>query len=306
MDLEEINEVAKTNLLTKEEINDISDFIENNLDGDTKENKKIIKKYRTSISWFKSKRVYIDPDLINLSGIESEKNAKEIKPKNLAKSEGIVDKYSTIVQGWIGKEIFNKMKLQFVSTKEDQLTCQDFHQKKENEKEKEKEKENENENQNQNQNQNQNENNENQNQNQNQNNENNENQNQNQKEEENEISAYIKKKMKSIEKDHQKIQKIEDNQSFLFILKSSKKDRQMKIELKEKPKKIGIIYYSKRGPIFGDGWDLSISADLKTGYSNPGCSYQLPNGIEFGSKEARTFFTQQYGEWEVDQLEVYF
>ncbi|KAJ5071874.1 pep-cterm sorting domain-containing protein [Anaeramoeba ignava] len=300
MDSDDFLEVQNFELLTDDEIDDISDFIEyssENLDEKTKE---IIEKYKAKanenennenqkekeknkekekefVHWFKSKRVYIDPNLINSSGIESEKNAKEIKPKNLAKTEGIVDKYSAIVQGWIWKNTFQKMKLQFISTKEDQLTCQDFHQVCDNQ---------------------------------------------------NPILVLIQsggnifggyssvgwkkpeKKKETNEFDinnyFNQVNYIEDNQAFLFILKSSQKDQQIKIELKEKQKKTAIVYYSQRGPIFGDGWDLSISEDLKTGYSNPGCSYQLPNNIQFGSKEAKMFFTQQYGEWKVDQLEVYF
>ncbi|KAJ5071865.1 e3 ubiquitin-protein ligase [Anaeramoeba ignava] len=285
LNLDEFSEVIHLDLLTPDEIIDISDFIENINDGNYEENQKIIEKYtkEKEVHWFKSKRVYSNSNTI--IPFENEEISKRIHPKNVEKREGPIEKFANHLQNWIGEDIFKKMKLQFVSKKEDKLTCQHFHQICDN------------------------------------------------KapiliiiESEGNIfggysSAGWKKPEKQKSSDFyndididndiddkyfEDISYIEDDKAFLFLLKATQKDQQLKIELKEKESKKAIVYYSQRGPIFGDGWDLAISADLKTGYSNPGHTYQLPNNIEFDSKESKMFFTRDYGEWKVNKLEVYF
>ncbi|KAJ5071864.1 e3 ubiquitin-protein ligase [Anaeramoeba ignava] len=282
MDFDEFLQIEKLDLLTEEEINDISDFIENKLDGNDSKNQKIIEKYtqKKEIHWFKNERVYFDSNTI--ISFENEEISKNINPKNADKNEGIADFYSSVIErkknnkeGWIDEDIFKEMKLQFVSKKEDKLTCKDFHQICDN------------------------------------------------KapilviieSEENIFGGYSSVGWKKPEKQKPSdfyndnyfddINYIEDEKAFLFVLRSYK-GIQSKIELFPDQKSTSIVYYSQRGPIFGDGWDLAISGNLKTGYSNPGHTYQLPDNIEFNSKEAKMFFTRGFGEWEVNKLEVYF
>ncbi|KAJ5078947.1 btb (poz) domain-containing 2a-related [Anaeramoeba ignava] len=103
----------------------------------------------------------------------------------------------------------------------------------------------------------------------------------------------------------EKITPIEDDKAFLFILKSSDKEQQI-LKVIPEQKENALVYYSKRGPIFGDGWDLAISADLKNGYSDLGLTYQLPDGIRHKSRYAKSFLNNQYGEWKIQRLLVYF
>ncbi|KAJ5078132.1 hypothetical protein M0811_05390 [Anaeramoeba ignava] len=47
-------------------------------------------------------------------------------------------------------------------------------------------------------------------------------------------------------------------------------------------------------------------SDLQSGYSNFGKSYNLPNGIKYGTDEAKSYLAGSFDEWVVDELETYF
>ncbi|KAJ5070818.1 hypothetical protein M0811_01799 [Anaeramoeba ignava] len=97
---------------------------------------------------------------------------------------------------------------------------------------------------------------------------------------------------------------INDSSAFIFSLRNDKGDR---IPAKFTYKHDGYAIYSdlSYGPWFGDG-DFYSNSDLKTGWSNFGYSYNLPNGITKRSNEAKSYLAGSYDKWVVDELESYF
>ncbi|KAJ5079372.1 hypothetical protein M0811_04393 [Anaeramoeba ignava] len=65
--------------------------------------------------------------------------------------------------------------------------------------------------------------------------------------------------------------------------------------------------YSSYGPHFGGhGNDFQVNSRLKSGYTNLGNNYNLPNRIKQGTEEARNYLAGSYNNWKVDELETYF
>ncbi|KAJ5073547.1 btb/poz domain-containing protein [Anaeramoeba ignava] len=98
-----------------------------------------------------------------------------------------------------------------------------------------------------------------------------------------------------------------DLYAFIFSLRNDKNDRKPeKFPIKKEHSEYALYYdfYSK-GPNFG-GFDLTLESNLKTGFSNLGYNYQLPNGIEYHSDEAQHYLAGSYDKWEVDELETFF
>jgi len=68
------------------------------------------------------------------------------------------------------------------------------------------------------------------------------------------------------------------------------------------------IYNSNRyGPTFGDSHDLYIADRCKynTNHSNFGYTYELPNGIAYGSSQAKAFLAGSHT-FQCDEYEVYY
>ncbi|KAJ5068479.1 hypothetical protein M0811_02412 [Anaeramoeba ignava] len=101
-----------------------------------------------------------------------------------------------------------------------------------------------------------------------------------------------------------------DSQAFIFSLRNGKEHRTpQKFTIKEGEEKYAIYYNLVRGPWFGKGEnnpDFYLMANLQPGFSNFGNSYNLPDGIEYGTDEARNYLAGFYCEWIVDELETYF
>ncbi|KAJ5066549.1 pep-cterm sorting domain-containing protein [Anaeramoeba ignava] len=96
---------------------------------------------------------------------------------------------------------------------------------------------------------------------------------------------------------------INDSNAFIFSLRNDKGDR---IPAKFTYKQSSAIYsYLSCGPQFGNG-DFGLSSNLQPGYSNIGCSYNLPNGITQGTDSGKSYLAGSYDKWVVDELESYF
>ncbi|KAJ5074063.1 pep-cterm sorting domain-containing protein [Anaeramoeba ignava] len=99
-----------------------------------------------------------------------------------------------------------------------------------------------------------------------------------------------------------------DSNAFIFSLKNDKNDRKAEMfPIKKSFKKYAVYYdYSNCGPTFGGGYDFYLNHQLKTGYSDFGNSYNLPNGIKQGTKEAKSYLAGSFNKWVVDEIEIYF
>ncbi|KAJ5079453.1 pep-cterm sorting domain-containing protein [Anaeramoeba ignava] len=97
---------------------------------------------------------------------------------------------------------------------------------------------------------------------------------------------------------------INDSNAFIFSLRNDKNDR--------KPEKFlikqGDAIYSNLdvGPVFGEGADFVLTSNLQPGYSNFGRSYNLPNGITYGTNEAKIYLAGSNDKWKVDEVETFF
>ncbi|KAJ5074712.1 pep-cterm sorting domain-containing protein [Anaeramoeba ignava] len=97
---------------------------------------------------------------------------------------------------------------------------------------------------------------------------------------------------------------INDSNAFIFSLRNDKGDR---IPAKFTHKQKNAIHSGlSYGPLFGNGWDFGFESNLQAGYSNFGYSYNLPNGIEYESDEAKSYLAGSYNKWIIDELESYF
>ncbi|KAJ5066172.1 hypothetical protein M0811_03505 [Anaeramoeba ignava] len=105
---------------------------------------------------------------------------------------------------------------------------------------------------------------------------------------------------------------IPDPNAFLFSLRNDKGNRKPeKFPIKKGEEQYAVgYYYSSYGPGFGgrgyDYPDLALDADLQPGFTNFGYSYKLPNGILYGTKEAKSYLAGSYDEWEVEEIETFF
>ncbi|KAJ5066953.1 pep-cterm sorting domain-containing protein [Anaeramoeba ignava] len=99
-----------------------------------------------------------------------------------------------------------------------------------------------------------------------------------------------------------------DSSAFIFSLRNDKGDR---IPAKFTIKQPQYAIYSKLscGPWFGSGSygdDFVLVSNLQPGYSNFGYSYNLPNGINYGTNKAYSYLAGSYDSWVVDEVESYF
>ncbi|KAJ5074729.1 pep-cterm sorting domain-containing protein [Anaeramoeba ignava] len=98
---------------------------------------------------------------------------------------------------------------------------------------------------------------------------------------------------------------IPDPNAFIFSLRNDKGDRKPeKFTIQKGNENVAIFYHLHYGPIFGN--DIRLNSKLKSGYSNFGESYNLPNGINYQSNEPQSYLAGSYNKWIVDELETYF
>ncbi|KAJ5079957.1 btb-domain-containing protein [Anaeramoeba ignava] len=104
---------------------------------------------------------------------------------------------------------------------------------------------------------------------------------------------------------------IYDSNSFIFSLRNDKNDRKPeKFTIKKGKEDHAIYSLLSNGPNFGGvnvykSSDIFFSYDLKRGYSKFGRTYNLPNGIEQGSNQAK-FYLAGSSIFDVDELETFF
>ncbi|KAJ5069579.1 pep-cterm sorting domain-containing protein [Anaeramoeba ignava] len=97
---------------------------------------------------------------------------------------------------------------------------------------------------------------------------------------------------------------INDSNAFIFSLRNDKGDRiPAKFTIKT-PQYAIYSNYNSCGPYFGN--DFYLSSNLQPGYSDFGNSYNLPNGITYGTNEAKSYLAGSYNSWVVDEVETYF
>ncbi|KAJ5080101.1 hypothetical protein M0811_14118 [Anaeramoeba ignava] len=99
-----------------------------------------------------------------------------------------------------------------------------------------------------------------------------------------------------------------DPNAFIFSLRNDKSHRKPEKIIIKHPKNAIYYDYLYNGPFFGIRVypDLALDHHLKSGYSNLGYSYYLPNRIEWNTNEAKSYLAGSYDSWEVDELETYF
>ncbi|KAJ5076396.1 hypothetical protein M0811_06395 [Anaeramoeba ignava] len=99
---------------------------------------------------------------------------------------------------------------------------------------------------------------------------------------------------------------IPDPNAFIFSLRNStNKRKSKKFTIKQDEEQNAIYYRLDRGSCFGND-DIDLNSNLKSGYSDFGVSYNLPNGIKYGTKRAKSYLAGSYDEWVVKELETYF
>ncbi|KAJ5077686.1 hypothetical protein M0811_05785 [Anaeramoeba ignava] len=96
---------------------------------------------------------------------------------------------------------------------------------------------------------------------------------------------------------------IYDSNAFIFSLRNDKGDR-ISAKFTIKTPQSAIYSNLNYGPYFGN--DFRLSSNLQSGWSDFGNSYNLPNGITYGTNEARSYLAGSYNKWVVDELETYF
>ncbi|KAJ5066961.1 pep-cterm sorting domain-containing protein [Anaeramoeba ignava] len=97
-----------------------------------------------------------------------------------------------------------------------------------------------------------------------------------------------------------------DSNAFIFSLRNDKGDR-IPAKFTIKQPQYAIYSNLNYGPTFGDGgYDFCLSYNLQPGLSNFGYSYNPPNGITYGTNEAKSYLAGSYSSWVVDELETYF
>ncbi|KAJ5067383.1 hypothetical protein M0811_13053 [Anaeramoeba ignava] len=101
---------------------------------------------------------------------------------------------------------------------------------------------------------------------------------------------------------------IKDSNAFIFSLRNDKGDR-IPAKFTYNGKVRAILSNLSYGPWFGggnSGDDFRLDSNLQPGNSNFGYSYNLPNGITYGTNEARSYLAGSYDKWVVDEVESYF
>ncbi|KAJ5075908.1 hypothetical protein M0811_06770 [Anaeramoeba ignava] len=100
---------------------------------------------------------------------------------------------------------------------------------------------------------------------------------------------------------------IVDPDAFIFTLRNDKNDRKPeKFTVKKGKENVAVHFEYSWHPQFGAGRDICLMSDLKTGFSYFGKTYNLPNGIQEGTKEAYSYLTGTTNKFVVEEIEAYF
>jgi len=98
---------------------------------------------------------------------------------------------------------------------------------------------------------------------------------------------------------------IYDANAFIFSLRRLGYQNKQRLNVTSSSNALfGYYYY---GPIFGAGHDIYVSDNSNqnnNSYSNLGHSYQLPNNMNYGSEEAKSYLAGSYY-WQTTEIEVY-
>ncbi|KAJ5070995.1 kelch-like protein [Anaeramoeba ignava] len=98
-----------------------------------------------------------------------------------------------------------------------------------------------------------------------------------------------------------------DSKAFLFSLRNDKNDRKpKKFPIQPIEKRYALFYnYSQYGPYFGDG-DFIINSNMKSGSSEFGNSYKIPENLEKNVDEADNYLAGSYNKWKIEEIECFF
>ncbi|KAJ5077017.1 pep-cterm sorting domain-containing protein [Anaeramoeba ignava] len=104
---------------------------------------------------------------------------------------------------------------------------------------------------------------------------------------------------------------IGDPNSFIFSLRNGEGNRNPeKFTIKKGKKQNSIYYYLGAGPCFGAdryySGDIYLNSSLQPGVSKFGKSYNLPDGIKYGTNQTKSYLAGSFNKWVVDELETYF
>ncbi|KAJ5068952.1 pep-cterm sorting domain-containing protein [Anaeramoeba ignava] len=102
---------------------------------------------------------------------------------------------------------------------------------------------------------------------------------------------------------------IKDEDAFLFSIKNPRNDPPQKFPIRKGEEDNAIMYHLDYGPIFGYSTsrlhdDIWLYENLQ-GYTNFGCRYTLPNGIQVNTNQAKNYLAGSYHKWKADELECF-
>ena len=91
---------------------------------------------------------------------------------------------------------------------------------------------------------------------------------------------------------------IKDQKAFIFSISNCKKFHIKKNEC-------AFLFQADNGPIFGGARsDIYVNLDFTSNHTNFGRSYQLPDGVDYQSKEAKEYLAGEE-KFEIEELEVF-
>ncbi|KAJ5069699.1 hypothetical protein M0811_02276 [Anaeramoeba ignava] len=100
---------------------------------------------------------------------------------------------------------------------------------------------------------------------------------------------------------------IPDPNAFIFSLRNDKNDRKPgKYTIRKSQEQFAIYYRTAYGPNFGGGGDFWLYEKLQPGYSDFGLYYNLPDGIQDGTNESKSYLAGSFNSWQVEEVESYF
>ncbi|KAJ5070996.1 btb/poz domain-containing protein [Anaeramoeba ignava] len=97
-----------------------------------------------------------------------------------------------------------------------------------------------------------------------------------------------------------------DSNAFIFSLRNDKNDREpKKFPIRTTEKRYALFYnYSQYGPYFGDG-DFIINSNMKSGSSEFGLSYKIPETLDQNVDEAESYLAGSYNKWKIEEIECF-
>ncbi|KAJ5067901.1 pep-cterm sorting domain-containing protein [Anaeramoeba ignava] len=99
---------------------------------------------------------------------------------------------------------------------------------------------------------------------------------------------------------------ITDPNAFIFSLRNPKNDPPQKFTLRQNCEGYALYYFGQYGPNFGSAYDICLKQDLRSGYTNFGSAYHIPEGIRYETEESMSYLGGSYDQWIVDEIECFF